>query len=98
MNDNNVFSKYELKEILQHSVSTVVFTKIDGSERNLKCTLLSEYLPEKPVAGEQQLLQESLTRAENPGTLSVWDIENGGWRSFRIDSVKAVITHETHLS
>jgi hypothetical protein len=93
-----MFDKYELKEVLTNSVATVVFTKVDGTERQLKCTLLPEYLPQKPVVEGQQLLTEGLTKAENPGTLSVWDTENNGWRSFRTDSVKAVITHETRIS
>ena len=50
-----MFDKYELKEILSNSVSTVVFTKIDGTEREMKCTLLPEYLPTQPVVEGQQL-------------------------------------------
>jgi hypothetical protein len=93
-----MFDKYELKEVLSNSVATVVFTKVDGTERELKCTLLPEYLPQKPVVEGQQLLTEGLPKAENPSTLAVWDMENNGWRSFRTDSVKAVITHETRIS
>jgi hypothetical protein len=93
-----MFDKYELKEILSNTVSTVVFTKIDGTERELKCTLLPEYLPQKPVVEGQQLLTEALPRKENPDTLAVWDMESNGWRSFRTDSVQAVITHETRIS
>jgi hypothetical protein len=93
-----MFEKYELKEVLSNSVATVVFTKVDGTERELKCTLLPEYLPSKPVVEGQQLLTESLPRAENPATLAVWDMENSAWRSFRTDSVKAVIAHETRIN
>jgi len=93
-----MFDKYELKEILSNTVSTVVFTKVDGTEREMKCTLLPEYLPQKPVVEGQQLLTEALPRKENPDTLAVWDMESNGWRSFRTDSVKTVITHETRIS
>lgn len=93
-----MFDKYELKEVLSNTVATVVFTKVDGTERELKCTLLPEYLPQKPVVEGQQLLTEGLPKAENPSTLAVWDMEKNGWRSFRTDSVKAVITHETRIS
>jgi hypothetical protein len=93
-----MFEKYELKQILDNNIVTVVFTKVDGTERELKCTLLPEYLPSKPVVAGQQLLTEGLTRAENPNTISVWDMENNGWRSFRTDSVKNVTTHETRNS
>jgi hypothetical protein len=93
-------NKYELKEILQNSVVTVVFTKVDGTERIMNCTLVSDYIPEyikTDVAEKQQLLTESLPKVENPNTISVWDVENNGWRSFRLDSIKSVTKNETHI-
>jgi hypothetical protein len=82
-----MMNKYELKQQLQGNVATVVFTKADGTERTMRCTLLAEYLP---VPEGVQLLTESV-RNENDNVLSVWDIENGGWRSFRLDSIKSVM-------
>jgi hypothetical protein len=81
-----MMNKYELKQQLQGNVATVVFTKADGTERTMNCTLLAEYLP---APSGPQLLTES-TRPENDQVLSVWDIENGGWRSFRLDSIKSL--------
>lgn len=81
-----MMNKYELKQQLQGNVATVVFTKADGTERTMRCTLLAEYLP---APEGPQLLTES-TRKENDSVLSVWDIDNGGWRSFRIDSIKSI--------
>lgn len=86
-----MMNKHELKEVLQNGVATVVFTKVDGTERTMKCTLIPEYMPVN-VAQGQQLLTEGSPRAENPNTISVWDVENGGWRSFRIDSIKNILT------
>ena len=80
--------KAELKEIIQNNIVTVVFTKVDGTERTMKCTLLPEYLPQKHSDGAQ-LLQESV-KVENPNNLSVWDLETNSWRSFRCDSVQKV--------
>lgn len=91
MKELKMMNKHELKEVLVNGIATVVFTKADGTERTMKCTLLPEYLPAN-VAQGQQLLTESLHRPENPNTISVWDIENQGWRSFRIDSVKTLLT------
>lgn len=91
MRKMKMMNKHELKETLQNGIVTVVFTKTDGSERTMKCTLLPEYLPNQ-VAPGQQLLTEALPRAENPNTISVWDIESQGWRSFRLDSVKTLLT------
>jgi len=84
-----MIDRYELKQILENSVTTVVFTKVNGEQREMKCTLISEYLPKEDVAGKQ-LLTETLTRKENPSTLTVWDVENNGWRSFRVDSINSV--------
>ena len=85
-----MMNKHELKEVLQNGVVTVVFTKVDGSERTMKCTLIPEYMPAN-VAQGQQLLTEN-AKPENPNTISVWDIESNGWRSFRVDSIKQILT------
>lgn len=82
-----MMDRYELKELLQNGVATVVFEKTNGELREMRCTLQSNYLP-------PQLLQEGEAvnkRAENPNTLSVWDVENNGWRSFRMDSIKNIV-------
>ena len=91
-----MLNKYELKEVLQNSVVTVVFTKVDGTERVMNCTLIPEYIPQV-VAEKQQLLTESLPKVENPNTIAVWDVDSNGWRSFRIDSIKTVSKNETHI-
>jgi hypothetical protein len=85
-----MMDRYELKELLQNGVATVVFEKSNGELREMRCTLQASYLPPQ----EPQLLQEGVTpnkRAENLNVLSVWDIENNGWRSFRMDSIKNII-------
>jgi hypothetical protein len=79
-----MIDRYELKQILENSVATVVFTKVNGEQREMKCTLLSEYFP---VVEKQQL-----TKKENESTIAVWDVENNGWRSFRMDSINSVST------
>lgn len=85
-----MMNKHELKQVLSNGVATVVFTKVDGTERTMKCTLLPEYMPSE-VAQGQQLLTEN-AKPENPNTISVWDIESNGWRSFRLDSIKTIST------
>mgnify|MGYP003353779930 FL=1 len=84
-----MMNKHELKEMLVNGVVTVTFVKIDGTERTMKCTLLPEYMP-ATVAQGQQLLTEASPKTDNPNTISVWDIESQGWRSFRIDSVTTI--------
>ena len=71
-----------LVEGLKRNLMKVVFTKVNGEERTMLCTLHESVLPESSVT-------ES-TKKVNPDTISVWDIDNTGWRSFRIDSIKEV--------
>ena len=58
----------------------VLFTKKDGTERKMLCTLVN-------IPAEHQPKNE-VEYAEN--TIRVFDIEKQGWRSFRLDSIKSV--------
>jgi hypothetical protein len=69
-----------LAGILEQSVVEITFTKKDGTERVMNCTLLEDYLPETTGAG----------RPASSDALAVFDVDSDGWRSFRWDSVKAV--------
>lgn len=73
-------SKSVLVELLQQGVVNVKFTKSDGTERMMKCTLVDTYIQPHEKKTER-------VKKTNEHTLSVWDIENNGWRSFRFDSV-----------
>ena len=81
----SLFDKYSLKEDLKNGVHTVVFEKKDGTIREMRCTLQQDMLP--------QFLSEvaPVAKTENPDTLAVWDVDNNGWRSFRVDSVQTVL-------
>ena len=76
-------TKESIRKLAQEGGITVTFTKVDGSERVMKCTLNKTHLP------EQKDLEEASTK-DNPKVLAVWDVEKSAWRSFRIDSVKEV--------
>lgn len=80
-----IFTKENLIDLLRHNVVTVTFTKVNGEERVMQCTLMSEYVPNAPTNNGQVLLQESEAKA-----ISVWDTQVNGWRSFRVDSIKSV--------
>jgi hypothetical protein len=74
-----------LVEQLRNSVLTVTFEKVDGTERVMRCTLLPQYLPEE-FKSKAPMLTET-----TPTTISVWDLEASGWRSFRVDNVRSVL-------
>jgi len=77
--DHNSSQSELLTTLLKENILSVVFVKNDGTERVLKCTLRPDLLPEQT--------ESTGTRKPNPAILSAWDLENDGWRSFRLDSV-----------
>lgn len=82
-----MLTRYELKETLENGVATVTFEKTDGTLREMRCTLRADMLP-------KQLLREEgdASKRTTPDTvLAVWDLDAGGWRSFRIDSIKNIV-------
>ena len=80
-------SKVNLRDTLKALTSTgkveITFVKKDGTDRTMICTTKTSNIPE-----EKQPVGES-TLKENTDILRVYDIENEGWRSFRIDRVKS---------
>lgn len=54
----------------------IVFTKVNGDRREMECTLHGSYFTENPA-------KENSSRSVPTTSLSVWDINAAGWRSFR---------------
>jgi hypothetical protein len=79
-------TKEELRSLALSGIIQVRFVKTDGTERTMRCTLLSEHLPQF----DSQVLSDS--KKENPNVLAVWDLDAQGWRSFRVDSVQTLLT------
>ena len=77
-----------LRGLLSESIVEILFVKRDGSERLLKGTLIPSYLP------EQVQTKEDVNTIGNENLLSVWDTENDGWRSFRIDSIISTCVYD----
>lgn len=73
----------QIVEALHQGICEVTFTKADGTERVMKCTLSKSMLP----SDTRQPLTEEGSRS--PNIVNVWDTESNGWRSFAIDRVKS---------
>jgi hypothetical protein len=83
-------NRKDAQELLRDGICEVLFTKKDGTERLMKCTLNYDYIPEdmKPLnllKGEKIL--------ENLDILKVYDTEVQDWRSFILSNVKYVKTN-----
>ncbi len=79
-----IINKDTLRAELKEGVKTITFTKTDGTQRVLKCTLQESVLPQVDAS------KATTTKKQNDDALAVWDIENAGWRSFRFDSIISV--------
>ena len=75
-----------LKGLLEENTVEVVFTKKDGTERVMNCTLKEGVLP----IVQKEIEDESITKTKAKDALAVWDVDANGWRSFRWDSIKSV--------
>lgn len=75
-----------LNDMLKVTEATITFTKVDGTERVMKCTLEAEKLP--PVV----IKEDAKPRKETTSTkaLRVFDIEKQEWRSFTIKNIKHI--------
>jgi hypothetical protein len=82
--------KQWLTRELHHGVVTVNFTKKDGTDRSMRCTLSTT---EIPVVVQETLLENqepTKPRKINPDVRTVYDVESQTWKSFRWDSIKSV--------
>ena len=82
-NDIEVFRGW-LKGVLTVQPATITFTKKDGTERVMNCTLRGDMLP------VVEIKEDKAPRKQNDSVLSVYDLDAQGWRSFTLSSVKRV--------
>lgn len=80
-------TKAELLELLKTNVVEVTFTKLNGDERVMPCTLQESYLP--PAKKDDPITQKKV-REISDAVVAAWAIESNGFRSFRYDRIKSV--------
>jgi hypothetical protein len=80
-------NREQIKKTLQESIAVVTFTKVNGDERVMQCTLNEAHLP---PANKDDPMSQKKVREINEEVLSVWDTKAEGWRSFRIENVTSV--------
>lgn len=86
MTDSDTTISPTMKAMILHSLRShpkvkITFTKKDGTKRVMNCTLSESVLPARDPDSE--------TKPHSPDVQPVWDLDAGGWRSFRWDSVIA---------
>lgn len=83
-----MYQRDQLLNDLRSEVVEVTFNKVsDGSTRVMRCTLRKDLLPQDYIEEEAK---EKSFHAENPNVIAAWDVQKGGWRSFRMDTIQYV--------
>lgn len=75
--------KSNLIERLKNESLRITFTKTNGEQRIICCTLQKDKLP--AAVGEKKA-----SRAISPEVCPVFDLELNEWRSFRWDSINVI--------
>ena len=75
-----------LKSILGVTEAKITFTKVDGTDRIMRCTLEPAKLP------VVELKEDAKPRKQSDSTkaLRVFDLEKQEWRSFTIKNIKRI--------
>lgn len=76
-------SKNIVIKALKSQIIQISFEKVDGSVRDMQCTLMESKIPDEKKP-------KSTNSKSNPSVLPVFDVEKEAWRSFRWDSIKKI--------
>lgn len=76
----------ELMTILKKDICDISFEKVDGTVRNMRCTLKEDLLPKMEDDGIQKNGMNP-KKPVNTNVIPVWDLEINAWRSFRVASL-----------
>jgi len=72
-----------IRGVLRMHETTITFTKKDGTERKMLCTLMEDKIPSEKTP-------KNTGKTQSEESIAVFDLEKGDWRSFRFDSVKRI--------
>jgi hypothetical protein len=87
---SEVIEERTIEDILHtHPDVEVVFTKVDGSERVMHCTLMESLIPPSGTP-QVEIVPGAACSTARDTAIRVWDIDKQAWRSFRRDSVISV--------
>jgi hypothetical protein len=75
-----------VRSILNIAEASVTFTKKDGTERVMRCTLNRNSIP-----SDKHPKEDSKTKPRTNDVQVVYDLDSEGWRSFSWNSVIEVL-------
>lgn len=84
-----MLTRTDILEILANDVAEVTFVKKNGEERVMRCTLRDDLI--EHVSNTSPLTPKK----PNLNVVPAYDLDLGEWRSFRVDSVKLIVSPQT---
>jgi hypothetical protein len=78
----------KLENMLKNNIMLVTFTKNNGEDRLMRCTLQESYIIKKAATDDNIVVVTATARKQSNSVIAVWDIDKNAWRSFRKDSVR----------
>ena len=93
-----MYKREDIARVLSQGFATVTFTKVDGTERKMLCTIAPHLIPEDKKIKVTETFEELQKKTANtpiPGYLRVYDVEKNDWRSFIVDKVTNVSVAES---
>jgi hypothetical protein len=90
---SSVTARQWLFDVLRNEGCTISFTKVDGTERVMNCTLnkaeIQKHRPVEEYQGSDEK-KDKVERKVNPDILRLWDRDKLDWRSIRFSSINSV--------
>ena len=80
----------QVKDVLVKDIVEATFTKINGDELVMTCTVQPDNLPEVVLKEGEEQKERVIKNPEN--SLAVYHTKAEGWRSFIIRNIKSVNT------
>lgn len=80
-------TREEIVNTLKQGPHTVLFTKLSGEQRTMKCTLHEDLIPDWKDRDTTNALNTKRVRDINPSVVVAYDLEKNDWRSFRVENL-----------
>ena len=97
---NKTIMRDWVKSLLNKQEIIIRFTKADGTDRDMKCTLNWDLIPPQPqktttgpvdgIVLENAKKPRKEPKEPDPAVIKVYDLEAQAWRSFRMDRLKKI--------
>lgn len=84
--ENEMFNYDKVLDQLRSNVLQVTFSKVNGEQRVMPCTLQTDYMPELSESKVNQVEDFSV----NKSVIRAFAIDKQSWRSFRVDNITAI--------